>query len=87
MSFVSCVDTVTLEMIHRFVQALDAYFGNVCELDIINNMSEAYNILDEVFLGGEMVESSLKSVMKALKRAETAIMEDELRRHLVGDEM
>ena len=40
--FVACVDKednelITLEMIHLFVEVLDRYFGNVCELDIIFN--------------------------------------------------
>ena len=38
--FVTCVDPddnelMTLEIIHHFVEVLDRYFGNVCELDII----------------------------------------------------
>lgn len=40
--FVACVDKddnelIALEMIHLFVEVLDRYFGNVCELDIIFN--------------------------------------------------
>jgi AP-1 complex subunit sigma 1/2 len=40
--FVTCVDKddnelLTLEIIHHFVEVLDRYFGNVCELDIIFN--------------------------------------------------
>lgn len=27
-------ELVTLEIIHRFVEVLDRYFGNVCELDL-----------------------------------------------------
>lgn len=27
-------ELVTLEVIHRFVEVLDRYFGNVCELDL-----------------------------------------------------
>jgi hypothetical protein len=51
--FITCVDRsdnelVTLEMIHLFVEILDRYFGNVCELDIIFNFHKAYYILDEV---------------------------------------
>lgn len=38
--FIFCVDKddnelLTLEIIHHFVEALDAFFGNVCELDLI----------------------------------------------------
>ena len=44
----------TLEVIHRYVEVLDKYFGSVCELDIIFNFEKAYFILDELLLGGEM---------------------------------
>jgi len=30
-------ELLTLEIIHHFVEVLDRYFGNVCELDIIFN--------------------------------------------------
>ena len=43
-----------LEVIHRYVEVLDKYFGSVCELDIIFNFEKAYFILDELLLGGEM---------------------------------
>ncbi|KAH8043361.1 hypothetical protein JL721_13160 [Aureococcus anophagefferens] len=45
-------------MIHLFVEVLDRYFGNVCELDIIFNFHKAYYILDELFIAGELEESS-----------------------------
>lgn len=41
----------TLEVIHRYVQILDEFFGNVCELDIIYNFDKAYYALDELFMG------------------------------------
>jgi len=28
---------IVLELIHTFVEVLDKYFGNVCELDLIFN--------------------------------------------------
>ena len=30
-------ELLTLEIIHHFVEVLDRYFGNVCELDLIFN--------------------------------------------------
>merc|ERR1712224_835868 len=42
---------------------LDRYFGNVCELDIIFNFHKAYYILDEIFVGSELCESSKKEVL------------------------
>lgn len=54
-----------LEAIHHFVEVLDRYFGNVCELDIIFNFHRAYFILDELFLAGELQESSKKQILKS----------------------
>ena len=56
-----------LELIHLYVEVLDKYFGNVCELDIVFNFNKvnkwyyyckAYSILDEMIVGGEIVETS-----------------------------
>ena len=41
-------DILALEMIHRYVQALDQCFGSVTELDIIFGFETAYAILDEM---------------------------------------
>ncbi|KAF9579068.1 AP-1 adaptor complex sigma subunit Aps1 [Lunasporangiospora selenospora] len=51
-------ELLTLEIIHRYVEVLDRYFGNVCELDLIFNFQRAYFILDELLIAGEMQESS-----------------------------
>jgi hypothetical protein len=37
-------ELVTLEVIHRYVEVLDRYFGNVCELDLIFNFQKAYAV-------------------------------------------
>lgn len=60
--FCMCVDPTdnelaTLEGIHLFVEVLDVYFGNVCELDLVFNFPKVYTILDEVFLAGEIMET------------------------------
>merc|ERR1712168_1264063 len=55
-------ELVTLEVIHRYVELLDKYFGSVCELDIIFNFEKAYFMLDELLLGGEIQETSKKMV-------------------------
>jgi AP-1 complex subunit sigma 1/2 len=67
--FVACVDKddnelVVLEQIHLFVEVLDRYFGNVCELDIIFNFHKAYYILDELFVGGHQQETSKAEVLR-----------------------
>ncbi|GAA5823952.1 hypothetical protein JCM10212_001056 [Sporobolomyces blumeae] len=63
-------ELITLEIIHRYVEVLDRYFGNVCELDLIFNYQKAYSILDELIIAGEMQESSKKSVLRAVGQAD-----------------
>eukprot|EP00002_Diphylleia_rotans_P039440 TRINITY_DN9147_c0_g1_i1.p2 TRINITY_DN9147_c0_g1~~TRINITY_DN9147_c0_g1_i1.p2 ORF type:complete len:155 (+),score=41.59 TRINITY_DN9147_c0_g1_i1:110-574(+) len=69
--FVMCVDNddnelMVLEMIHHYVELLDRYFGNVCELDLIFNFHKAYFILDEMLIDGELQESSKKSILRMM---------------------
>lgn len=59
-------ELMTLEMIHQYVEVLDKYFGNVCELDIIFNFHKAYYILDELFIGGELQESNKREVLRVI---------------------
>ncbi len=44
----------------------DAFFGNVCELDLVFNFYKVYAILDEVFLAGEIEETSKHVVLARL---------------------
>jgi len=79
--FVCCVDSednelLTLEIIHHYVEILDKYFGNVCELDLIFNFHKAYYILDEVILAGELQESSRKVVQRACAQQDSMMTEE-----------
>ncbi|PHH53005.1 AP-2 complex subunit sigma [Ceratocystis fimbriata CBS 114723] len=70
--FCACVDTndnelAYLEAIHFFVEVLDSFFGNVCELDLVFNFYKVYAILDEVFLAGEIEETSKQVVLTRLE--------------------
>jgi len=74
--FALCIDLndnelVHLEIIHLFVEVLDAYFGNVCELDIVFNFHKVYGILDEMIIGGEIGETSKSIIMGALRQVES----------------
>ncbi|NP_001017720.1 AP-1 complex subunit sigma-3a [Danio rerio] len=64
-------ELLTLDILHRYVELLDQYFGNVCELDIIFNFEKAYFILDEFVIGGEVQETSKASVAKSIEEAES----------------
>jgi AP-2 complex subunit sigma-1 len=59
-----------LETIHLFVELLDAYFSNVCELDIVFNFNRVYAILDEYLLAGEIEETSKKEILERVKALE-----------------
>lgn len=59
-------ELITLEIIHRYVEQMDKYYGNVCELDIIFNFQKAYYILDELLLAGELQESSKRDVLRRI---------------------
>jgi len=69
--FCICVDAndnelAYLEAIHLFVEVLDAFFENVCELDLVFNFYKVYAILDEIFLAGEIEETSKDVVLARL---------------------
>uniref|UniRef100_A0A2K6UMF6 AP complex subunit sigma n=1 Tax=Saimiri boliviensis boliviensis TaxID=39432 RepID=A0A2K6UMF6_SAIBB len=67
--FCICVDVndnnlAYLEAIHNFV--LNEYFHNVCELDLVFNFYKVYTVVDEMFLAGEIRETSQTKVLKQL---------------------
>ena len=49
-----------------FFQVLNEYFRNVCELDLVFNFYKVYTIVDEMFLAGELRETSQTKVLKQL---------------------
>ncbi|GFH60287.1 hypothetical protein CTEN210_16763 [Chaetoceros tenuissimus] len=59
-----------LETIHLFVELLDSYFSNVCELDIVFNFNKVYSILDEYMLAGEIEETSKREILERVKLLE-----------------
>ena len=66
--FTLCVDVndnelLYFESIHLFVELLDQFFGNVCELDLVFNFNKVYMILDEFFLAGEVQETSKQAIL------------------------
>lgn len=64
-------ELITLEIIHRYVEQMDKYYGNVCELDIIFSFTKAYWILDELLLAGELQESSKKTVLRCIAQQDS----------------
>jgi len=73
--FCLCVDAndnelASLEAIHLFVEVLDSFFENVCELDLVFHFYKVYAILDELFLAGEVEETSKEVVLGRLEELE-----------------
>ena len=57
--FIGCAFTV-------FVETLDKYFENVCELDLIFHSDKTHYILDEIVMGGMVLETNGVEIMAAL---------------------
>ncbi|KAJ4733725.1 AP-3 complex subunit sigma [Rhynchospora pubera] len=53
-----------LDLIQVFVQTLDKCFKNVCELDVIFNFNKLHTILDEMILGGQVIETNSDQILK-----------------------
>lgn len=61
-------ELLILEAIHRFVETLDKYFGNVCELDIIYNFEKCYYIMLETFsCDGNLLESNKRKILQDIQ--------------------
>merc|ERR1711907_824751 len=64
-----------LRVIHTFVETLDEYFGNVCELDLIYNFHKAYYILDELILGGHQQEPRKVVILASIDKQDELVEE------------
>lgn len=72
--FVFCVDTAEselgiLDLIQVFVETLDRCFENVCELDLIFHMDKINFVLDELIVGGLVLETNMADILEALQAA------------------
>eukprot|EP00339_Tiarina_fusa_P023661 CAMPEP_0117005430 /NCGR_PEP_ID=MMETSP0472-20121206/6052_1 /TAXON_ID=693140 ORGANISM="Tiarina fusus, Strain LIS" /NCGR_SAMPLE_ID=MMETSP0472 /ASSEMBLY_ACC=CAM_ASM_000603 /LENGTH=170 /DNA_ID=CAMNT_0004706675 /DNA_START=56 /DNA_END=566 /DNA_ORIENTATION=- len=59
-----------LDLIHVMVETLDHVFENVCELDLIFHTDKVHYILDEIVMGGMVLETNLQEIMTAIKDQE-----------------
>ena len=59
-----------IKFIHLFVEILDRYFGSVCELDVVYNFYKVYGIIDDLIIGGEIIETSKSLIVKKQKELE-----------------
>lgn len=72
--FIFCVDEAEselgiLDLIQVFVETLDRCFENVCELDLIFHMDKINYVLDEVVVGGLVLETDMADILAALQAA------------------
>eukprot|EP00166_Cyanidium_caldarium_P002058 ctg_210.g158 len=63
-------ELLAMDTIHQYVETLDRYFGNVCELDLIFNFPNAYYILDDMLTAGEFAESSREVVLRSVEASD-----------------
>eukprot|EP00483_Globobulimina_turgida_P008358 UN08375 len=71
--FIICIESgdneiLAMELIHQYVEVLDSYFGNVCELDLIFNFDKAHYMLNELVLGGSVQETSKREIIRCVKQ-------------------
>eukprot|EP00049_Salpingoeca_infusionum_P009804 m.166814 g.166814 ORF g.166814 m.166814 type:complete len:162 (+) comp14448_c1_seq1:203-688(+) len=62
-----------IDLIQVFVEALDKVFKNVCELDIIFHSDKVHHILDEIVMGGMVLETSMAEVQTHVEGQEKAL--------------
>lgn len=66
--FVFCVDSSEselgiLDLIQVFVETLDKCFENVCELDLIFHVDKVQYILQEIVMGGMVLETNMSEIL------------------------
>ncbi|KAH7945240.1 hypothetical protein HPB49_008572 [Dermacentor silvarum] len=70
--FVFCVDSSEselgiLDLIQVFVETLDKCFENVCELDLIFHVDKVHYILNELVMGGMVLETSMTEIITRIE--------------------
>ncbi|KAK6105418.1 adaptin or adaptin-related protein protein 8, putative [Brugia malayi] len=73
--FVFCVDSSEselgiLDLIQVFVETLDRCFENVCELDLIFHVDKVHHILDELVMGGMVLETNMTEILLRIQEQE-----------------
>eukprot|EP00729_Bicosta_minor_P011664 gene11664-4929_t len=65
-----------LDLIQVFVESLDQRFENVCELDLIFHVEKVHHIIDEICMGGMVLETNMVEILKHVDN-KTLIMKKE----------
>eukprot|EP00271_Cylindrocystis_brebissonii_P016053 TRINITY_DN39222_c0_g1_i1.p1 TRINITY_DN39222_c0_g1~~TRINITY_DN39222_c0_g1_i1.p1 ORF type:complete len:167 (+),score=23.11 TRINITY_DN39222_c0_g1_i1:190-690(+) len=64
-------ELAVLDLIHAFVETLDEYFEKVSEKDLTFNFAKVHQILDEMVMGGQVLETSSANVLAAVRAMNT----------------
>lgn len=67
-----CVDSSEselgiLDLIQVFVETLDKCFENVCELDLIFHVDKVHYILNELVMGGMVLETNMTEILTRIE--------------------
>lgn len=70
--FVFCVDSCEselgiLDLIQVFVETLDKCFENVCELDLIFHADNVHFILNELVMGGMVLQTNMNEILARIE--------------------
>lgn len=70
--FVFCVDSSEselgiLDLIQVFVETLDKCFENVCELDLIFHADSVHHILNELVMGGMVLQTNMNEILARIE--------------------
>ncbi len=60
-------ELLNLESIQFFVETMNVYFKNVCELDIIMHFNKVYELLDDYIMAGEILDCDKTAMVERLK--------------------
>jgi AP-3 complex subunit sigma len=55
-----------LDLVQVFVESLDKCFENVCELDLIFHSDKVHYILDEIIMGGMVLETNINHILLSI---------------------
>ena len=62
-----------IDLIQVFVEALDRVFENVCELDLIFGFETMHATLDEMIVGGIVVETNIDKIVAGVRAQEGSL--------------
>ncbi|GAB0497313.1 hypothetical protein MMPV_008645 [Pyropia vietnamensis] len=77
--FVAAVDETEsplgiLDLLQVLVETLDKCFVNVCELDLIFHMDKLHYVVDEIIVGGLVIETNMADILSALEASKREML-------------